>query len=156
MATKRPASYSSLAICAGLLTSVLQLFPTAAAAQSEGAPTGGALDYAYYKANVEPIFLTPREGHARCVACHSYNNSALKLQPLDKGAAKWTEEQSHKNFEAATKVAVAGNLKSPILIHPLAESAGGDFFHGGGKHFNSQNDPEWVALKSWVMGAKEH
>ena len=49
-------------------------------------------------------------------------------------------------------VAVAGNLKSPLLIHPLAEEAGGDFFHSGGKHFNSQSDPEWQTLKAWVMG----
>ena len=35
---------------------------------------------------VQPVFLARRAGHARCVACHAYNNSALKLQALDKGA----------------------------------------------------------------------
>ena len=37
-------------------------------------------------------------------------------------------------------------------MHPLAESAGGDFYHNGGKHWSSQNDAEWLTLKAWVMG----
>jgi hypothetical protein len=45
-------------------------------------------------------------------------------------------------------------LESPLLRHPLAESAGGDFFHNGGKHFDSKNDPEWLTLKSFVLGKK--
>jgi len=45
-------------------------------------------------------------------------------------------------------------LTSPLLRHPLAESAGGDFFHNGGKHFNSQDDPEWQILKAFILGKK--
>jgi YVTN family beta-propeller protein len=41
-----------------------------------------------------------------------------------------------------------------LLVHPLAEQAGGDFYHNGGKHWSSQNDPEWQTLKAWVLGAK--
>ena len=51
----------------------------------------------------------------------------------------WNEEESRKNFEAAKQLVVPGSLKSPLLMHPLAEDAGGDFFHSGGKHFSSQN-----------------
>jgi hypothetical protein len=134
-----------LGVVAGAAASLHAVPPQEAAAASLG--------YEFFKSKVQPIFLARREGHARCVACHSYNNSALKLQPLDKGSRGWTEEESRKNFEAAQKVAMPGNLTSPLLIHPLAEAAGGDFFHGGGKHFNSQNDPEWTILKAWVMGA---
>jgi hypothetical protein len=47
---------------------------------------------------------------------------------------------------------VPGSTKSRILIHPLEEQAGGDFFHSGGKHWSSQNDPEWQTLKAWVGG----
>jgi hypothetical protein len=39
-----------------------------------------------------------------------------------------------------------------LLIHPLAEDGGGDFFHTGGKHFDSQNNPEWQVMKAWVLG----
>jgi hypothetical protein len=48
---------------------------------------------------------------------------------------------------------VPGNVeRSRLLIHPLAEEAGGDFFHTGGKHFDSQTSAEWQVLKAWVMG----
>jgi hypothetical protein len=116
------------------------------------APAGGpSLDYDVFKSRVEPIFVAKRAGHARCVACHT-TGTPFRLQPLAPGATSWTEEESRKNFEAVQRVASPGNLKSRILIHPLAEEAGGDFFHNGGKHWQSQNDPEWQTLKSWIMG----
>jgi hypothetical protein len=110
-----------------------------------------SLDYEVFKAKIQPIFLAKRPGHARCVSCHS-SGTPLRLQPLSPGSTTWTDEESRKNFEAVRRVAMPGNLKSRILIHPLAEEAGGDFFHNGGKHFQSQNDPEWLALKAWVLG----
>ncbi len=73
-------------------------------------------------------------------------------QPLPSGSTTWNEEQSRKNFEAVKRVVVPGSLKSRLLVHPLAEQAGGDFFHNGGKHWDSQNDPEWQTLKAWVLG----
>ena len=45
-----------------------------------------------------------------------------------------------------------GGLKSRLLLHPLTEEAGGDFYHNGGKHFSSQSDPEWLTLKAFVLG----
>jgi hypothetical protein len=74
--------------------------------------------------------------------------------PLTPGETTWNEEESRKNFELVKRVTTAGDLGSPLLIHPLAESAGGDFFHNGGKHFNSKDDPEWLILKSFVLGKK--
>ena len=71
---------------------------------------------------------------------------------MSKGSTTWNEEESRKNFEAAKREVMPGNLKSPLLMHPLLEAAGGDFFHNGGKHFNSQDDPEWQNLKAWVLG----
>ena len=117
------------------------------------APTGTAsLDYGVFKSKIEPIFVAKRPGHARCVSCHT-TASAFRLQPLDKGATTWTEEESRKNFEAVKRVAIPGNARSRILVHPLAEDAGGDFFHNGGKHWQSQNDPEWRTLNAWIMGS---
>ena len=130
-----------------LLASVLGQQP---AAQPRSAAT---LDFEFFKTKVQPVFLAKRPGHARCIACHAGPTSQiLHLEPLSPGHATWDEEQSRKNFEAAKFVVVPGNLKSPLLVHPLAEEAGGDFFHSGGKHFNSQDDPEWKVLKAWVMG----
>jgi len=120
---------------------------TAAAAQS---PPAG-LDFDFFKTRVQPIFTAKRPGHARCISCH-IAGTPLRLQPLDPGSNTWGDEASQKNFEAMRRVVAPGNAKSKLLMHPLAEKAGGDFFHNGGKHWTSQNDPEWQTLKAWVMG----
>jgi hypothetical protein len=120
-------------------------------AAAAGAGQPATLDYEVFKSQVQPIFLAKRPGHARCVSCHA-SGTPLRLQPLTAGAAGWNEEQSRKNFEAVTRFVVPGSVKSILLVHPLAEAAGGDFFHNGGKHWTSQNDPEWQTLKAWVLG----
>ena len=125
---------------------------TAAAQQPESSASSGAsLDYDVFKSRVQPIFLARRAGHARCISCHKHNN-LFRLQELSPGSATWNEEQSRKNFEAVRRLVVAGNPKSRLLVHPLAEAAGGTFYHGGGKHWDSQNDPEWQTLRAWVLG----
>jgi hypothetical protein len=114
-----------------------------------------SLDYATFRAKVEPIFLKKREGHARCVVCHAGAGNAFRLQPLTPGATTWTEEQSRQNFEAVSKLVKSADLlSSPILKHPLAEDAGGDIFHSGGRQFLSQNDPDWKAIADWARGGK--
>ncbi|HKE23505.1 MAG TPA: hypothetical protein VKB88_14160 [Bryobacteraceae bacterium] len=109
------------------------------------------LDYAFFKERVQPIFLKKRPGHARCVTCHSHG--APPLQPLAAGAATWTDAQSQANFAVWKQFVTPGNpLKSRLLLHPLAKDAGGDHFHAGGKHWKSQDDPEWQTLAAWVNG----
>jgi hypothetical protein len=110
-----------------------------------------SLDYDYFKARVQPIFLTKRPGHARCISCHA-SGTPLRLQPLTPGSTTWSEEDSRKNFQTIQRVAFAGNARSRLLVHPLEETAGGDFYHSGGKHWTSQADPEWQTLRNWVMG----
>lgn len=139
----------TLFVCWALLTGLLghQQAPSSAAQT--------ALDFEFFKTKVQPIFLAKRPGRARCVACHAHPQaSGFSLQPLSNGSKTWNEEESRKNFEAVKRVVVPGDLRSPLLVHPLAEAAGGDFFHSGGKHFDSQNDPEWQTLKAWVFGQK--
>ena len=132
----------------GSTSAALGLLP-----KEQGSPStaSGSLDFEFFKTRVQPIFLAKRPGHARCIACHA-SGTPLRLQPLSQGSVTWNDEESRKNFDAVKRVAVPGNLKSKLLIHPLAEEAGGDFFHNGGKHFNSQNDPEWLTLKAFVLG----
>ena len=110
-----------------------------------------SLDYSFFKERVQPIFLQKRLGHARCVTCHRHGSPLL--QPFAPDASGWNEEQSRKNFAMWKLFVVPGSpLKSPLLVHPLAEAAGGDRFHAGGKHWKSQNDPEWQTLAAWVRG----
>ena len=110
-----------------------------------------SLDFQFFKTRVQPIFLAKRPGHARCIACHG-SGTPLRLQPLPTGSTSWSDEDSRKNFEAVQRVVAPGNLKSRLLIHPLDEKAGGDFYHSGGKHWSSQDEAEWQTLKAWVLG----
>ena len=119
--------------------------------QQPAVPAKPTLNYEVFKTEVQPIFLKKRTGHARCIACHG-QGTVLRLQPLAPGRTTWTEDESRKNFQAIQRVAFPGNLKSRLLLHPLEEKAGGDFYHSGGKHFASQNDPEWLTLKAWILG----
>ena len=65
----------------------------------------------------------------------------------------WLESFRHKNFEAWQRVVAPGDpMSSRLLMHPLKAEAGGDPFHAGGKHWTSQNDPEWQTLAAWVRG----
>ena len=154
---------STLLVCWALLVGLLSQQPVPSsdgstkavtATSSTAASTASTqLDFEFFKTKVQPIFLAKRPGHARCVACHAAPQaSGFQLQPLAHGRTTWNEEESRKNFAAVRAVVVPGDLRSPLLVHPLAESAGGDFYHSGGKHFNSQEDPEWLTLKAWVLG----
>jgi hypothetical protein len=123
-------------------------------ADKAAAPAASAtLDYEFFKARVEPVFLAKRPGHARCVVCHTINNAPFHLAALSPGSTGWTEEQSRQNFTLVQKVVVPGWEGSKLLTHPLAEHAGGDPHHGGGQQFASQSDPAWATLKAFVLGA---
>jgi hypothetical protein len=123
-------------------------------AKSQPAPStaSASLNYDFFKAKVEPVFLAKRAGHTRCVVCHTINNAPFHLVPLSPGSTTWNEQQSRQNFELVQRVAAPGFLESPLVRHPLAEQAGGDRHHGGGQQFASQQDPEWLALKAFVLG----
>jgi len=112
------------------------------------------LDYEFFKMRVQPIFLEKRPGHTRCVVCHSdRSNNAFRLENLAPGAKSWTEEQSRRNFEMASRLVVPGNADAGLLLlHPLAPEAGGSAYHSGGRQFASKNDAEWKILAEWVRG----
>ena len=133
---------------------VVNLFAFAAIGAS--AQSGNELDFDYFKNEVQPIFLAKREGNVRCIQCHT-RSSNFRVQPLADGQLFFTEAQSRLNYESALQFVLAGDapLKSRFLTHPLATEAGGDPFHGGGKHFDSQYDPEWRIMADWVAGATQ-
>jgi hypothetical protein len=147
---KRASSHGVIAAC-------LLLAATASPRQAHSQPASSAappsLNYDFFKTKVEPVFLTHRPGHARCVACHTLNNAPFHLVPLSPGATSWDEMQSRQNFELIQRVAAPGIMDSPLIKHPLAQEAGGDPHHGGGQQFGSQQDPDWLTLKAFVSGA---
>jgi hypothetical protein len=117
--------------------------------------TPAALDYEYFKARVEPVFLTKRPDHARCYVCHVESNNAFHLERLSPGASAWSAEQSRKNFETVSLLVNPGDAAtSRLLLHPLAPEGGGDVYHSGGRQFASRRDPAWRTLAAWVNGAR--
>ena len=133
-----------------------------AAGQDSGATEAAKpqLDYQFFKARVQPIFLKKRwPNHARCYVCHQtahHGGGPLSLQQLNAGANDWTEDQSRLNFEAVSKVVTPGDPQASLFLRmPLAPEAGGMAdAHQGGRQFESQDDPDWQNMKAWVLGEK--
>jgi hypothetical protein len=129
----------------------------APAAAPAASPTGAAskLDYEVFKTRVQPILLSPRKGNARCSACHATGGGNSYLEPLPPGSTTYTEDQTRRNFERVARLVTPGEpLKSILLLNPLAHEAGGSEWHGGGKHWQTQNEPEWQTLAAWVRGGQ--
>jgi len=116
-----------------------------------GARPQSPLNYEEYRTRIERIFLKKREGGVRCYDCHSTLTTRFRLQPFLPGDSSWTEAQSRQNFEIVSQLVAPGDpLSSRLLLHPLAQEAGGDPGHAGGRLWKSQQDPEWQILAAWV------
>ena len=98
---------------AALVTAAFVQQPGHVLAQQPG--SGTTLDYDFFRAQVQPIFLAERPGHSRCVSCHAQGNRYL--QPLSPGAATWSEEQSRQNFEAIRRLVVPGDLPTSVVLY---------------------------------------
>ena len=123
-----------------------------AAAGYAGAQTP-TLDYEVFKASVQPIFITKREGYTRCIVCHAGANNGLRLERP--GANGFTEEQSKKNFETVSHLVVAGKPdESHLLLYPLVPEEGGSAYHSGGRQWPTKKDPTWQTIARWVNGQK--
>src|ERR1700687_569472 len=110
-----------------------------------------SLHFQTYRSRIEPIFLKARPRGVRCYDCHSVVVTRLRLQPFSAGSSSWREEQSRRNFDVVSAlVNVVDPLKSPLLLHPLAQEAGGDPTHTGGKFWTTRNDTEWKRIADWI------
>jgi hypothetical protein len=126
-------------------------------AVQEASTSAQSLDFEVFKTRIEPIFLKRRAGHARCYACHASGTGPQYLVKMSPGSAFWTEDQSRANFENVSKLVNRDDpMNSRFLIHPLSPMAGGDttFAHGGGRQFESKEDPDWQTIAEWVSGSK--
>src|SRR5438477_11896836 len=113
------------------------------------------LDYGLFKSSVQPIFITKRPGHTRCIVCHAGANNAMRLTPLAAGIATFTEDQSKTNFETVSRIVTPGKpMESHFLTHPLDPHFGGGMYHSGGRQFESTDDPDWKNMAAWVSGGK--
>jgi hypothetical protein len=119
------------------------------------APAAPALDYEFFKTQVQAVFLEKRAGHTRCYVCHAESNNAFRLERLSPAAITWDEEQSRRNFEMVSRLVNPGDpATSRLLQQPLAPEAGGNPFHSGGRQFESKDDPAFRTLTDWINGKK--
>jgi hypothetical protein len=136
-------------------TIVLASVLVAAAAPYMTSRAAPALDYDFFKTRVQSVFLEKRPTHTRCYICHAESNNGFRLEKIAPGESFWTEEQSRKNFEMASKLVNPGDPDtSRLLMQPLAPEGGGNVFHSGGRQFASKDDPNWKTLADWVNGKK--
>src|SRR5438552_19197053 len=120
-----------VALLLALVAALLAPQPAAIAlpVQEPGSPAASALDFEFFRTKVQPIFVAKREGHTRCVSCHS-KGTPMRFQELTPGATTWTEDQSRKNFQVVLARVVPHNLgSSKLLMHPLLSDGGGHFYH---------------------------
>lgn len=159
-----------LGFAAGLLAALLGCSPEtpnspALSTEQSGGnaePGAAALDFAFYRDNVEPVFIRsrgdfrpPDPGEPACVMCHTWQtNTPFHLEPLEEdqdGNVYWTDEQSRRNLAALSRLITPGNPQdSRLLRAPLSADAGGSPAHTGGKVWASQTDPEWQMLADWI------
>lgn len=131
----------------------LFLVMTALVIQQPQTSSAVALDFEFFRSEVQPIFLEKKPGFTRCVVCHAGEGSTAFLEPLSPNTTTWDEEQSRLNFEAVSRLVTPGSpLTSRLIMHPLEPAAGGDEFHNGGRQFVSQEDPQFKIISAWVLG----
>src|SRR5437867_13385829 len=88
-------------------------------AQEARSPAASPLDFEFFRTKVQPILVAKRDGHTRCVSCHS-KGTPMRLQDLSPGAMTWNEEQSRKNFQVVvTRVVRYNLLQSRLLVQLL-------------------------------------
>jgi hypothetical protein len=62
-----------------LVASCLLLAAGGSVRQANSQAASPTLDYQFFKDKVQAVFLKKREGHTRCVACHTVNNVMTTL-----------------------------------------------------------------------------
>ncbi|HSH76403.1 MAG TPA: hypothetical protein VLA09_12015 [Longimicrobiales bacterium] len=114
--------------------------------------------FAFYRQNVEPMFVRPRGypnsgEQAACVMCHVWQTSIrLALQEMTETANgwEWTEAQSRINYQVVTQLVNASDpASSKLLRKPLSAGAGGEG-HTGGTYWDSTDDPEYEVVREWI------
>lgn len=98
------------------------------------------LSYTEFVANVAPVLT--KHG-CDTAMCHAAPSATFHLSPR--------EQKDHRfDFEHACKqVYPFDPIESPLLMKPLAAECGGST-HAGGSYFYSFDDPDYVAMLTWI------
>jgi hypothetical protein len=118
-------------------------------------PPVPAVDFEFFRACVQNVFATPREGHIKCSNCHNAGQIGFAPVPGD-SRSTWNEEEARAAFRVISRLIVAGDpVHSRFLLKPLHPDGGGSYAHNGPRRWPDRNDPEWQMLAAWVRGEKK-
>jgi cytochrome c5 len=112
------------------------------------------LDFEFFRACVQPVFSSPREGHIRCSNCHSVG--IIGFAPVPRTGGTWSEPEAKGAFQVLSRLIIPGNPEqSRFLLKPLHPDGGGSYTHNGPRRWQSRDDPEWRMLAEWVRGERK-
>jgi hypothetical protein len=112
------------------------------------------LDFAFFRACVQPVFANPREGHIKCSNCH--NAGIIGFAPVPADGKMWNDDEAKRAFQVITRLVVPGNAEqSRFLLKPLHPDGGGSYAHNGVRRWQTRKDPEWQMLAGWVRGERK-
>ena len=112
------------------------------------------VDFEFFRACVQPVFATPREGHIKCSNCHA--GGLIGFAPVPENGKTWSDQEARRAFSTITRLIIAGNPEqSRFLLKPLHPDGGGSYTHNGPRRWQSRSDPEWQMLAQWVRGERK-
>lgn len=112
------------------------------------------LDFDFFRACVQPVFASPREGHIKCSNCHAAG--LIGFAPVPQDGKTWNDQEARRAFSTITRLVVPGNPEqSRFLLKPLHPDGGGSYTHNGPRRWPSRTDPEWQMLAQWVRGERK-
>ena len=112
------------------------------------------VDFAFFRACVQKVFVTPREGHIACTNCHA--GGLVGFAPPAQNGKVWSDEEARRAFQSISRVIIPGNPEqSRFLLKPLHPDGGGTYTHNGPRRWQSRNDPEFQMLAQWVRGQRK-
>ena len=113
-----------------------------------------ALDFEFFRACVQRVFSTPREGHIRCSNCHG--SGMIGFAPVPQNSGMWSDQEAKRAFQVVSRVIIPGNPEqSRFLLKPLHPDGGGSYTHNGPRRWQSRDDPEWRMLAAWIRGERK-
>ncbi len=124
------------------------------------------LDPSYFRCQVQPVLVRS----CAALACHGNGERYFRLFGRNRMRSSGGEadrnlplrpEELQANFDAAAARVDPDNPDQSFLLRKPLDARAGGWFHRGaeifgqGNVFLSTDDPDYVTLQSWVLGAKE-
>jgi hypothetical protein len=112
------------------------------------------LDFDFFRACVQPVFASPREGQIKCSNCH--NAGMIGFAPPPQDGKAWNDQEAKRAFSTISRLIIPGNPEqSRFMLKPLHPDGGGSYTHNGPRRWQSRKDPEWQMLAGWVRGERK-